>query len=261
MADTVWTEVSPIAADAADLDEAFVHRNDRHAGSAQEIDNNNESNAGATATSPSYSDDPILDAAAFLEQEEAREHFSNYFRLWHPLFPFLDGRSLSQTLEDAFLLARNLSAGAGSNWPGVPAGLSGYPAFPNLNRDEALVYSTIFRAVITLGSIRSTCSGERTGSKVGHAGVRDRLHDLRSPRQAMFLAHLIVSACQGSRISEILALQGLLAIQVVLFGLRETRPAMHTGGLLTSESDARLRITDISPIYLAPTHDCPLPQR
>jgi hypothetical protein len=77
----------------------------------------------------------------------------------------------------------------------------------------------------------------------------------------MFLAHLIVSACQGSRISEILALQGLLAIQVVLFGLRETRPAMHIGGLLTSESDAKLRITDISPIYLTPTHDCPLPQR
>lgn len=178
-----------------------------------------------------------MDAAAFVEQEEARRHFANYFRLWHPLFPFLDGRSLSQTLEDAFLLARNLSVGAGANWPGVPAGLSGYPAFPNLNRDEALVYSTIFRAVITLGGIRLTSSDERTGSNVGPAVVRDRLHDLRSPRQAMFLAHLIVSACQGSRISEILALQGLLAIQVVLFGLRETRPAMHIGGLLTSEFD------------------------
>lgn len=51
----------------------------------------------------------------------------------------------------------------------------------------------------------------------------------------MHLVQLIVSSCQVSKISEILALQGLLAVQVLLFGLRETRTAMHIGGLLTSK--------------------------
>lgn len=170
---------------------------------------------------------PILKAAVFLGDEgRIREDFANYFRLWHPLFPFLDGRSLSLKLEDAFILARELSNDRGSN----NTATSDFPAFPYLSMDEALVQSTIFRAVITLGSLRGD-TPEDAVPTITH----DRLRDLRSPQQAMHLAQLLVSACQAATISEILALQGLLSIQICLFGLRETRPAMHIGGLLTSE--------------------------
>lgn len=78
----------------------------------------------------------------------------------------------------------------------------------------------------------------------------------------MHLVQLIVSACQVSKISEILALQGLLAVQVLLFGLRETRTAMHIGGLLTSMfspltcfSMTDLAFTEIA--YEAGLHRCP----
>jgi len=86
-----------------------------------------------------------------------------------------------------------------------------------------------------MGSLR----GERAENSVS-PNPNDSLRDLRSPQQAMHLTQLLVSACQSAKISEILALQGLLAIQICLFGLRETRPAMHIGGLLTSKHVRKL---------------------
>lgn len=221
LADTVWTAVSPVAADA-DLDEAFLHRNNRLSVNQQQ-----------SHTAPLYSDKPILDADDFAQsQDQIREHFCSYFKLWHPLFPFLDGRTLSQMLEEAFISARNVQLDQGTRTP--PQSRT-CPAFPYLTSDQALVYSTIFRAVITLGSVGHSRVNEQTSGNTLNVPV-DRLHDLGSPQQAMHLAQLIVSACQMSRVPEILALQGLLSVQVVLFGLRETRPAMHLGGLVTSES-------------------------
>ncbi|KAI5449818.1 hypothetical protein NCC49_004030 [Naganishia albida] len=217
LADTVWTAVSPVAADT-DLDEAFLHRNNRQLGS--------------TSRTQTQEDDPVLSVDAFAKEEQVREDFCTYFRLWHPLFPFLDGRLLSQRLEEAFVLARGPANQA------TPS-TTRSSAFPHVAPDEALVYSTIFRAVITLGSSNSDRSDTPPSAPL------DRIHDLREPGQAMYLVQRIVSACQISRISEILALQGLLAVQVLLFGLRETRTAMHVGGLSTKIA------------YEAGLHRCP----
>lgn len=134
-------------------------------------------------------------------------------------------------LDEVLISARNAPADPGVHLPGH---FSRHPAFPHFAFDEALVYSTIFRAVITLGSVSPNRVNEQTSGNPSHMPL-DRLHDLTSPQQAMHLAQLVVSACQESRIPEILALQGLLSVQIVLFGLRETRPAMHIGGLITSE--------------------------
>ncbi|KAJ9093836.1 hypothetical protein QFC21_006207 [Naganishia friedmannii] len=230
LADTVWTAVSPVATDA-DLDEAFLHRNNQLSANQQ-----------PGLTSPWQSDKPILDADDFAQsQDQIREHFCGYFKVWHPLFPFLDGRTMSQMLEEVFTSARTVQLDQGTH---IPLRSRMCPAFPHLTFDQALVYSTIFRAVITLGSVGSSRVHEQSSSNQPNVPL-DRLHDLRSPQQAMHLAHLIVSACQMSKIPEILALQGLLSVQIVLFGLRETRPAMHIGGLVTKIA------------YEAGLHRCP----
>jgi hypothetical protein len=213
LADTVRTEISADAQDNG-IEDAFVHRNNEDIARPEPVE----------AHRP-Y----LLVALDFLRDDILRRYLNAYFSVWHPLFPFLDGAYLIQCFDNAASIAQ-LSEMVASSLPGSSSASHPHmssPAFEGLTSDQALVLSAIFKSIFSISSIDvSDDTPESEGSR--------RLPTFESSEQAMMYTHLIVSACQSSRLTEMFALQGLLAIQLYLYSRRKLRPAMHLSGISTS---------------------------
>lgn len=212
LADTVQTEIGPSPRDVPSegIEEAFIYRNHYEE---------------PRATEAQYYNQYSLKVTDLLASDRLRTRLNSYFTLWHPLFPFLDGAYLLQCFSNAVSLAtQNTTAtNAGMQGQGMGTGSGGDRcAFEGLKAEEALVLSAIMMAVFTIGV---------EDGRINDAG----LPLYRGASHATMVAHLIVGACQNSKINDLFAIQGLIAIELYLYTTRTLRPAMHLSGTVSSE--------------------------
>jgi hypothetical protein len=178
----------------------------------------------------------------FSDEETIRIHFRHYFQKWHPLFPFLDGVTLSERLEQVFEPVHKIASITEEQDFAAVINARSLDAVFGISQEEAIVVSTIFRAVLTLGK----SSG---GTSFPIPGCQDTSIATKSPlyyqdfKQVLHSANAISMFCLASLIPETLGLQGLLAVQLCLFGMRETRSAMHIGGIIISQSGLAILVT------------------
>ncbi|CAK9783651.1 hypothetical protein CC85DRAFT_84994 [Cutaneotrichosporon oleaginosum] len=133
-----------------------------------------------------------------------RAALENYFEAWHPLFPFLDGAYILSAFESGVLSAMEGSES---------------PVFSR-SHAESLALTAVFKSIVAIGD---------TDGAVTRAGFPR----LSSTSQATMLAHLVLGACQGGSISDLLAIQALVALMLFMYLTRRLRPAMHLSGTVT----------------------------
>jgi len=242
LADTIRSEVSPTAHPIPGIEEAFIFRTSETEPRLEEV--------------PFY-EHYILKADQLVQSNEIdiRACLAGYFSSWHPLFPFLDGAYLIQCLDNAVSMAR-LEEMMVHALPDGNSTRTGYrkPAFDGLKTEEALVLSAIFMAAIGIGDLMRPIVGNSTS-----------LPRLRTTSQATMLAHLVLGACQNSKVNDLFAIQALLAIQIYLFSTRALRPAMHLSGTTTSEcvkqTEAYIQSWYLKRVYTDAHIDFPLLSR
>jgi hypothetical protein len=210
LVDTVRSELSlPDRRDGGIL-EAFFSRTD-------------ELQAGSTSAAGGPYEPHILSASDFLLEAELRARFSQYFALWHPLFPFLDGAHIKQGFEQALASAKVHNILSGSS---PSAAAYGKNVFEGMSVEHALVFTAILRSISTIGT--------RGGIMPGEEPVRG-VPSFQSSSQVTLLGRLILDACEESRLSDALAVQGLLALLLTLYVSRKMRPASHLCATVISE--------------------------
>lgn len=191
-----------------------------------------------------------LRASDLKPHTKIRQCIENYFRLWHPLFPFLDGAYVIDSFDNAVALAQLDEAVSMSFAPETstaPQARANRPAFDGLKEEEGLILSAIIKAVVSIGAM-----GLSQEEKLG-------LPLLFSTTQVTMLGHFIVGASENSSVSDLLAIQALLGIELYLYLSRLMRPAMHLSGVLASElTDAYVRMADHPELaFEAGLHRCP----
>jgi hypothetical protein len=170
----------------------------------------------------------LLSAADdFSDEAGLQLYFNNYFTVWHPLFPFLDGLSLRDAFSRCCANARH-----------------GNEVFEGMRAEEALVLSVTLQAVFEIGGRRSKLGGT----------VPTRI-------DPTLIAHLILSACETSRLDHVVAIRALCAITLSLWNSRRFRSASHLSGTNISEYKLHWSRTDIDIrlelVYEAGLHRCP----
>lgn len=168
-----------------------------------------------------------LQATDLKQHERIRQALKQYFAVWHPLFPFLDGAYLISSFDSAVALAQmneaiTASLASSSTAPPPPP-LRQRQAFDGLKEEEDLVMSAIFKAVISIGAMDMSVE-EKAGLPVWF-----------STTQVTMIGHFIVGAIENSSVSDLLAIQALLGIELYLYLSRLMRPAMHLSGVISSE--------------------------
>ena len=148
-----------------------------------------------------------------LQETQLRDRLDAYFTNWHPLFPFLDGAYILDCFNTALGKTKAFASQPGPVPQPAPT------VFDDQPNSRSLILSAIFMAVFSIG-------GDNTVP--GLPLLYDTSH-------ATMIAHLILGACQNSSIDDLLAMQGLLAIVLLLYTRRVLRPALHLSGTLTSE--------------------------
>ncbi|WWC86578.1 uncharacterized protein L201_001455 [Kwoniella dendrophila CBS 6074] len=220
------------------IDEAFIHRN------------NDEPRSDETALYDIY----LLKSKDLLEEESLRLRLNRYFAIWHPLFPFLDGAYLLQCFNNSLQLAKiqfahsNQNAqetsdtiiGSGSDSRSIQ--YSQLSAFEGLTPEQSLGLTTIFLVIFTIGGIGLD---EQNNSNLGSNAADPKIPTIHSTSQATMLGHLVVGACQNSRINDLFGIQALLALELLFYVTRTYRPAMHLSGVITKLA------------YEAGLHRCP----
>lgn len=171
-----------------------------------------------------------LRASDLKQHEKIRQCLETYFRLWHPLFPFLDGAYVISSFDNAVALAQldeavSVSFAESST---APFARANRPAFDGLKEEEGLILSAIIKSIISIGAM-----GMSEEEKMG-------LPLLFSTTQVTMLGHFIVGASENSSVSDLLAIQALLGIELYLYLSRLMRPAMHLSGVLASESAQKM---------------------
>ncbi|OCF76399.1 hypothetical protein I204_02094 [Kwoniella mangroviensis CBS 8886] len=226
LADTVRSDLTSKDHPTPDpgIEDAFIHRN------------NDEPRSDETALYDIY----LLRSKDMLEEDLLRTRLNRYFAIWHPLFPFLDGAYLLQCFNNSLKLAE-IHKMVQSNDPDKrDDGLTfdQISAFEGLTPEQSLALTTIFLVIFTIGGLGI----DETGSNVDSASKIPTIH---STSQATMLGHLVVGACQNSRIPDLFGIQALLAIELLLYVRRTYRPAMHLSGVITKLA------------YEAGLHRCP----
>lgn len=149
-----------------------------------------------------------LRAEHFKHEREIRERFDRYFSIWHPLFPFLDGARLSQTLDAAANVSRGIAAASNGRLLGETS-------------NEELGLSTIILSVISIGSLGQTADSVD-------------LPVLQSATHGTWLAYTIMDALDNGAINSLLALQALVAVDLYLYAARRSRQAYRLCGSIIS---------------------------
>nr|XP_018265129.1 uncharacterized protein I303_01489 [Kwoniella dejecticola CBS 10117]OBR87287.1 hypothetical protein I303_01489 [Kwoniella dejecticola CBS 10117] len=203
------------------IEDAFIHRN------------NDEPRSDETALYSIY----LLRSKDLLDEEGLRLRLNRYFTIWHPLFPFLDGAYLLQCFNNSLQLAK-LHHEPDSSQVRAPGDGTLDPehqlAFDGLTPEQSLALTTIFLAIFTIGGL-----GIETSEDVS------KIPAIHSSSQATMLGHLVVGACQNSRVDDLFGIQALLALELLFYVTRKYRPAMHLSGVLTKLA------------YEAGLHRCP----
>ncbi|ORX36924.1 fungal-specific transcription factor domain-domain-containing protein [Kockovaella imperatae] len=160
----------------------------------------------------------LLQPIACSDIAEIRARFNIYFRHWHPLFPFLDGKAVHNRLEN--ILQRAESSSAGFNL-----------TFDSMDDVNGLVWMILLRVIRTIGGLgRPTKSGISTIERAG---------------EAMSLAYLVLDANDASTIDDVVTVQALFALQLTMYARGWYRPA------------ARLSAITIKIMLEAGLHRCP----
>ncbi|WWD08208.1 hypothetical protein V865_006319 [Kwoniella europaea PYCC6329] len=206
------------------IEDAFIHRN------------HDEPRSDETALYEIY----LLRSKDMLEEELLRTRLNRYFALWHPLFPFLDGAYLLQCFNNSVKLAEIHKMVQSSDPDSRDNGITydQISAFEGLTPEQSLALTTIFLAIFTIGGLGL----DETESNVNSASKIPTIH---STSQATMLGHLVVGACQNSRINDLFGIQALLAMELLFYVKRTYRPAMHLSGVITKLA------------YEAGLHRCP----
>nr|XP_019044403.1 hypothetical protein I302_07687 [Kwoniella bestiolae CBS 10118]OCF23333.1 hypothetical protein I302_07687 [Kwoniella bestiolae CBS 10118] len=207
LADTVQSDLTSQDHPTPDpgIEDAFMQRN------------NDEPRSDETALYDIY----LLRTKDLLEEETLRTRLNRYFATWHPLFPFLDGAYLLQCFNNSLNLAK-------IHHTVIPLESiqdSQISAFEGLTHEQSLALTTIFLVVFTIGGLGLIESGNGLNSS-------SKVPQIHSTSQATMLGHLIVGACQNSRINDLFGIQALLAIELLFYVTRTFRPAMHLSGVI-----------------------------
>lgn len=214
LAGTLSSELSPARPFNTGIDEVYVNRNNDIEPRKDEV---------------SHYSQFTLQASDLKHHEKIRQALKQYFATWHPLFPFLDGTYLISSFDSAVALAQmneaiNASLATSSESGNAPPSLQNRQAFDGLKEEEDLVMSAIFKAVISIGAM-TLSPEERAGLPVWF-----------STTQVTMIGHFIVGAIENSSVSDLLAIQALLGIELYLYVSRLMRPAMHLSGVISSKS-------------------------
>nr|XP_019008172.1 uncharacterized protein I206_06727 [Kwoniella pini CBS 10737]OCF46953.1 hypothetical protein I206_06727 [Kwoniella pini CBS 10737] len=201
------------------IEDAFIHRN------------NDEPRSDETALYSIY----LLRSRDLLDEPALRLRLNRYFALWHPLFPFLDGPYLLQCFNNSLTLAKTHHTVDTAQGPNTGSAETGNVfAFEGLTPEQSLALTTILLVIFSIGGL-----GLETPEDVS------KLPAIHSTSQATMLGHLVIGACQNSRINDLFGIQALLAIELFFYLTRKYRPAMHLSGVITKLA------------YEAGLHRCP----
>lgn len=199
--ETVRAHMSSADGSEARIDEAFVRRT-------------NEERSGGEPQQ--WEDNPYRPFCLRLDQclddTELWRCLTAYFAVWHPLFPFLDGRTAQSDLQEA---------------------LNGRATHTDSRRD-ALAFRMDDDALrltktVVLTSIVSI-------SRIGHARSSASLPEFQSTRQATNMAYMVIDACDHSSVNNLLAVQALVAVDLFLYASHKIRQAFHLSGIILRES-------------------------
>jgi len=121
-------------------------------------------------------------------------------------------------------------------------------AFPGMKDEEALVLSTIYRSITSIGHMdteprsRTTSPADRSQTRAAIPTARtdtgpgtEGLPIFRSVKEARMMAHLVVEVSEEGGVDDLLAIHALVGIELWFYLSRNLRPAMHLSGIVGSE--------------------------